>query len=215
VELPYQWSTTRGVLVDAQAQGSVSGFGDPAATLTVNLRGAPAMTPKEFHALRVKPRAIFGTSLKVVAPIGQYDSSRLLNAGANRWAIKAELGGIIPLRPKWLLEIEGGIWLLGDDDDYIAGPREQDPIAGIELHLVRRFKPGFWAAFDANFFYGGRQTIDGRELIDVQKNSRIGGTLVVPFKGRHAVKLGYAKGLFTEFGSDFDQFLVSYQLLFR
>ena len=73
--------------------------------------------------------------------------------------------------------------------------------------------PGFWASFDANFFYGGRQTIDGRELVDVQQNSRIGGTLVVPFKGRHAVKLGFATGIFTEFGTDFDQYLVSYQVL--
>ncbi len=215
VELPYQWSTTWGILVDTPAQGSVSGFGDPAATLTINLLGAPAMTPAQFQQLRAKPRPIFGTSLKVVAPIGQYDPNRLLNTGGNRWAVKAEVGGIIPLRPRWLLEIEGGVWFLGDDDEFIAGKREQEPIIGAELHLVRRFKPGFWAAFDLNYFEGGRQTIDGRELIDVQQNSRIGGTVVVPFKGRHALKIGYATGIFTEFGTDFDQFLVSYQVLFR
>jgi hypothetical protein len=215
VELPYQWSTTWGILVDTPAQGSVSGFGDPAATLTFNLLGAPGMTPAEFQQLRAKPRPILGTSLKIVAPIGQYDPNRLLNAGGNRWAIKAEFGAIIPLRPKWLLEIEGGVWYLGDDDEFIVGKREQDPIIGTELHLVRRFKPGFWASFDINYFFGGRQTIDDRELIDVQQNSRIGGTVVVPFKGRHAIKLGYATGIFTEFGTDFDQYLVSYQLLFR
>ena len=214
-EVPYQWSTTRGILVDTYAEGSVSGFGDPAATLTVNLLGAPTLTPQDFQALRQDPHPILGTSLKVVFPIGKYDPNRLLNAGGNRWAVKAELGCAIPLRPKLILEIEGGVWFLGDDDEFIAGPREQEPIAGIELHLVRRFKPGFWAALDLNYFTGGRQTIDGRELIDVQKNSRIGGTVVVPFKGRHALKFGYAKGLFTEFGTDFDQFLVSYQVLIR
>ncbi len=215
VELPHQWSTTWGILVDTPAQGSVSGFGDPAATLTINLLGAPAMTPAGFQQLRAKPRPILGTSLKIVFPIGQYDPNRLLNAGGNRWAVKAEIGGIVPLRARWLLELEGGVWLLGDDDEFITGEREQDPIVGFELHLVRRFKPGFWAAFDLNYFTGGRQTIDGRELIDVQQNSRIGGTLVVPFKGRHAIKLGYATGIFTEFGSDFDQYLVSYQVLIR
>jgi len=214
-EVPYQWSTTRGILVDSYAEGSVAGFGDPAATLTVNLRGAPVLTPAEFEILRQNPPVIVGTSLKVLFPIGKYDANRLLNVGGNRWAVKAELGCAIPLRPKLILEIEGGVWLLGDDDEFIAGRREQEPIAGFQLHLVKRFKPGFWASIDANFFFGGRQTLDGQELVDVQKNSRLGGTVVVPFKGRHALKFGYASGLFTEFGTDFDQFLVSYQVLLR
>ena len=212
-QAPYQWSTTRGILVDTPEEGNVSGFGDPEVKLTVNLLGAPTMTPAEFQALRQAPHPILGTSVSVIVPIGRYASKRLLSAGGDRWAGKGAVGAAIPLRPKVILEIEGGIWWLGDDDDFLAGPREQEPIAGIEFHLVRRFKPGFWASVDANFFFGGRQTIGGRELIDVQQNSRIGGTLVVPFKGRHAVKLGYATGLFTEFGTDFDQYLVSDQVL--
>ena len=215
VEQPYQWGTTRGILVDTPAEGSVSGFGDLGVTLTINLLGAPTMTPQEFQALRAEPHPILGASLKVVAPTGKYDPNRLLNEGGNRWGVKAELGYIIPLQPKVLLEIEGGAWFLGDDDEFIAGRREQEPIFGLEVHLVRRFKPGFWASLDANFFFGGRQTIAGRELVDVQRNSRLGGTVVFPFKGRHAVKIGYVAGLFAEFGTDFDQFLVSYQVVFR
>jgi hypothetical protein len=215
LELPYQWGTARGFIEDTPAEGSFSGFGDPGVTLTVNLLGAPTMTPQEFQALRQDPHPILGAGVKVIVPIGQYDPDRLLNVGGNRWAVKAELGGAIPLRPKVIFEIEGGVWLLGDDEDFLAGEREQDPIFGIELHLVRRFKPGFWASLDGNFFFGGRQTIDGRALVDVKQNSRIGGTLVVPFKGRHAFKLGFATGIFTEFGTDFDQYLVSYQVLFR
>ena len=215
IELPYQWSTTQGILVDTPAKGSVSGLGDLGVTLTVNLLGAPTMTPKDFQAMRKQPRPILGASLKVVAPTGKYDPDRLLNVGGNRWALKAELGGIIPLRPRWLVELDAGVWFLGDDRDFIAGYREQEPIFAGQLHLVRRFKPGFWAAFDFTYFTGGRQTIAGRELVDVQRNSRVGGTLVVPFKRRHAIKIGFATGIFTEFGTDFDQFFVSYQRLFR
>lgn len=215
VELPYQWSTTQGILVDAPAKGSVSGFADLGVTVSVNLLGAPTMTPKEFQALRAAPHPILGASLRVVAPTGKYSSERLLNTGGNRWAVRAELGSIIPLRPRWLLELDAGVWLIGDDPDFIAGYREQEPIFEAQLHLVRRFKPGFWASLDLNYFEGGRQTIDGRELVDVQKNSRIGGTLVVPFKRRYALKIGYATGIFTEFGTDFDQYLVSYQVLFK
>jgi len=215
IEQPYQWGTTQGILVDTPAQGSVSGFGDLSVTLAVNFLGAPTMTPQDFQALRADPRPILGGSLKVVAPTGKYDPNRLLNTGANRWAVKAELGSVVPLRPKWLLELDAGVWLIGDDDEYIAGKREQEPVFAGQLHLVRRFRPGFWASLDLNYYTGGRQTIAGRRLVDVQRNSRIGGTLVVPFKGRHAIKLGYATGIFTEFGTDFDQYLVSYQRLFR
>lgn len=214
-ELPYTWSTTQGILVDTPAKGSVSGIGDVAVTLAVNLLGAPTMTPKDFQALRADPHPILGASLRVIAPVGEYDSNRLLNAGGNRWAVRAELGSVIPLRPRWLLEMNAGVWLIGDDDGFIAGYREQDPIFAIQAHLVRRFRPGFWASLDLNYFTGGRQTIAGRELVDVQQNSRMGGTVVWPFGGRHAVKLGFATGIFTEYGSDFDQYLVSYQVLFK
>ncbi len=43
VELPYQWSTTWGILVDTPARGSVSGFGDLGVTLAVNLLGEPTI----------------------------------------------------------------------------------------------------------------------------------------------------------------------------
>jgi hypothetical protein len=49
----------------------------------------------------------------------------------------------------------------------------------------------------------------------VQRNSRIGGTVVVPFRKRHAVKIGYSRCVVTEFGTDFRHFIVSYQALFR
>ena len=114
-----------------------------------------------------------------------------------------------------MLEIEGGAWFFGDDEDFLPGKREQTPIFAAEVHLVRRFRPGFWASLEANFFAGGRQTIAENRLVDVQRNSRVGGTIVVPFRGRHAVKVGYSRGAATEFGADFRQFLVSYQVVFR
>ena len=37
-------------------------------------------------------KTLVGISLKVVAPIGQYDPTKLINYGVNRWAFKPELG---------------------------------------------------------------------------------------------------------------------------
>jgi hypothetical protein len=214
-ELPYAWGSSEGFVGEAPVRGDISGFGDVDATLAVNLLGAPSMTPAEFQALRAHPRTILGASLKVVAPTGQYDEHRLLNVGAHRWATRMELGCMIPLRPRWLLELDAGGWLFGDNEDFVAGKREQEPILAIQAHLVRRFRPGFWASLDFNYFEGGRQTIGGIRLGGVDNNSRAGGTLVVPFRGRHAVKVGYFVPVQTESGSDYSQLLASYQVLFR
>ncbi|MGD8896707.1 MAG: transporter [Acidobacteriota bacterium] len=214
-ELPYSWGTTRGLVGDMPAQRDFSGLGDLGLTVSVNLLGAPTMTPADFQALRRAPHLILGVSVKVIAPTGSYDGDRVVNVGANRWAARLDFGAIVPLRRKWLLELDVGAWFFTDDEDYPPGTREQEPIYNLQAHLIRRFSPGFWASLDANYFTGGRQTIGGDELVDVQHNSRVGAMLVVPFGGRHAIKLGYFVGVRTEFGSDFDQFLVTYQVLFR
>ena len=144
----------------------------------------------------------------------KYEEGRLINVGANRWAARLKLGSIFPLHPKWLLEAEASAWFFGDDDDFVAGKREQDPIYAVEVHLVRRFSPGFWASLEANYFTGGRQIIGGEKLVDLQSNRRIGTTLVVPFRGRNAVKLGFSTGTRTRYGNDFRQLLVTYQRIF-
>ena len=212
-ELPYSDGKTTGFIETTPAQGKYDGFSDLAVTLSVNLSGAPSMNREQFQALRADPRPLFGASIKVVAPTGTYNPDKLLNVSGNRWAVRPGIGYVVPLAPKWLLELGGAVWFFGDDNDFVAGKKEQDPVYAAELHLIHRFSPGFWASLDANYYKGGRQTIGGNRLADVQRNSRVGATLVVPFARRHAIKIGYAAGVVTEFGTDFDQFLLAYQVL--
>lgn len=213
LELPYSWGTTKGLLDDNPVNRDFSDFGDLGITLNVNLRGAPSMTREDFLALRANPHPIIGASLKVIAPTGHYDSNRLINVGLNRWAIRAQLGSIIPLRPTWLLEFTAGAWIFGDDDDFLSGRKEQEPIYSVQTNLIKRIRPGLWASLDLTYFTGGRQTIGGGRLEDTQSNLKIGGTVVVPFRKRHAIKIGYANGIVTKYGNDFDQFLLSYQVV--
>ncbi len=215
LEAPYSWGVTRGLLGDTQARAEFAGLNDLAATLSVNLLGAPAMTREDFQQLRAEPRPILGISLKLVPPTGYYREERFINVGSNRWAGRLQLGAIFPLRPRWLLELDAGAWLFGDDDDYPGGRREQDPIYAFEAHLVHRFRPGLWVSLDANWYRGGQQTIGGEEREDVQKNVRLGATVAVPFGGRHALKFGFSTAARTRYGSDSEQLLVSYSLLLR
>ena len=67
-------------------------------------------------------------------------------------------------------------------------------------------------AYHASFTLG---TIGGNPLRNEQRNVKLGGTLVVPFRGRHAIKIGYADGIITRFGNDFSQFIVSYSVILK
>ena len=215
IELPYSWGTTEGDLEGNATRIDYSGLADVAVTLSVNLRGAPSLTPEDFQELRRNPRHIFGASVKIVAPTGEYEADKLINIGSNRWAIKGELGYMIPIEPRWLLEFDLGGWLIGDNDDFLGVTREQEPVVSSQFHLVRRFRPGFWGSLDLTYYVGGRSTIGGELVADLQRNARLGGTLVVPFRGRHGFKVGYSTGVVTESGGDFQTLLLSYQRLFR
>ena len=115
------------------------GMADVDFTLSMNFSGAPSMTREEFSDLRRNPQPIFGGSIKVKVPTGQYNSDRAINVGANRWALRPQLGYIMPLHPRWLLEFAAGAWFFSDNDDFLGLKKEQDPILALEGHLVRRF----------------------------------------------------------------------------
>ena len=70
-----------------------------------------------------------------------------------------------------------GVWFFTENDAFRGtGTREQDPIAAVQLHVTYKFKRTMWLAGDANYFTGGRTTINGRHNVDLQRNSRVGAT---------------------------------------
>jgi hypothetical protein len=212
VELPYSDGRTTGSRDNGTGPKSeYQGAGDIAATISVNFMGAPTMSPKEFAEMRRNPRPLLAGSLKVVAPTGKYDSERLINVGANRWAVRAELGYVAPLSPKWLLELGLGGWFFGDNDQFLGRTKKQDPIAAIQGHLIHRFDRGFWASLDMNYYKGGRSTVGSFRLDDLQRDSKVGVTIVYPLGGKHAVKLGYSLGSLNDSGEKFEVFQIGYQ----
>jgi hypothetical protein len=209
-ELPYVDGTTTGMVSREPGRRDVSGFGDFAATLSINILGSESMSPAEFQQLRQNPRPILGASIKIVAPTGEYESDKLINIGTNRWALRFQLGYIRPLTPKWLLEMSAGAWFFQDNDEFLGTTRKQDPIGALNFHLVRRFSPGLWASLDLNYYLGGHSTLDGVRNADLQRNSRAGLSFAYPFKGKHAIKIGFSEGIVTESGGDFRTLTFNY-----
>ena len=205
--LPYGYVTGSGKLAGERVTGSRAGAADFRARVVVNLVGGPAMTPQEFA--KVGQRRNIGVSLTVAAPTGQYDPTRIVNFGTNRWSFKPEIG-YSSIKGRWIVDAAMGVWLFTDNDDFLGVTREQDPIGSFQAHLSYDITQKIWLSLDANYFTGGRTTLGGEQKDDLQKNSRIGLTLSLPLRPRQTLRLAGATGAFTSFGADFDQLLVAY-----
>jgi hypothetical protein len=90
VILPYS-QLSGSAMVDGQPrERQVSGLLDPRFRFSVNFCGAPALSMQEFDNYRQD--ILIGASVQVSAPVGQYDSSKLVNLGNNRCFIKPDIG---------------------------------------------------------------------------------------------------------------------------
>lgn len=184
------------------------GLGDPRIRLAVNLHGAPAMSLREFAAYRQK--LIVGVSLTVVPPLGQYSNTRVINLGSHRWSFKPEVG-LSRQYGKWVLEMMVGAWFFTDNDDFYGGrTRAQQPIQVTQVHLTHRFSRGMWLSGNANFYVGGRTTIDGIPNLDLQRNSRVGLTFSKALSRGHSIRASVSRGAYTTIGADFSAIGVAY-----
>ncbi|HNP34456.1 MAG TPA: transporter [Woeseiaceae bacterium] len=215
LSLPYSWGKTEGFAFGEERYRKTSGLADMRMQVSINLRGAPAMDGAAFQQYRKNPRTIIGASLLIQAPTGDYASDKLINIGTNRWSAKPAVGLIWPFHPSWMLEAEAGVWVYGDNDEFLGATRKQDPIVSTEVHLIRRIRPGFWMSLDANYYSGGRTSVASVKDEDLQRNSRFGATIVYPFAGHHALRAAYSTGVVTESGGDFEIFSISYIYLWH
>jgi hypothetical protein len=208
IMLPLTAGHLEGLLAGEPASADRLGFADPRLKLAVNLYGAPSMMPREFAAYRQE--LLVGVSLVVAPPLGQYDETKVINLGGNRWAFKPEVG-LSKTRGKWVLELMAGVWLFTDNTNFQGGrTREQDPIFATQGHITYRFQRNIWLAFDANYYTGGQTSISGRLNIDLQRNSRIGATFSRGLGGGHAIRASVSKGAYTTIGANFTSIAVGY-----
>ena len=208
---PYAWGTVHGNVEEMSRSVNRSALADPQLRFAVNLIGGPALEPMEFF--KREPETTLGTSLVVVAPFGQYDSSKLINLGANRWAFKPELGLSHPVG-NWGFEFYTGVWLFTANDDFFGGHvKRQDSLTTYQTHVVYTIRPRLWAAFDFTYYAGGTTTVDGQGNNDRQDNTRGGLTLSLPVARSQSLKLTYANGVSTRVGSSFQTIGVGWQLL--
>lgn len=217
VTLPYLAGTISGTVNSARINAYRSGLMDSIYRFSVNLKGGPAMEVDEFR--RWQQKTLIGASVKVSAPTGQYDPTRLINPGGNRWVCKTEIG-FSRRRDHWIVDAYGGVWLFTTNHDFFSrnqyspatNIQTEKPILSFEGHLSYDVRPRMWVSLDGNYWRGGMTSTNGVEAPgSLQSNSRIGGTMSIPLNKHQSVKVSYSRGAYVRYGGAFQNLSVGWQ----
>ena len=209
VIVPYTWLSGSAIYQGDPVRRDVDGFADPLLRVSVNFFGAPALKLPEFRSYRQD--LVVGASLQVSVPAGQYDETKLINLGTNRWFFKPEIGVSKALGP-WTLEAKTAVTLFTTNNDFFNGnKRSQDPLYSLQAHAIYNFSSGVWGSVDATYFAGGRTTLNGVLQVDRQQNWRMGATLAFPVGLYNSIKLYASKGVSARTGNSFDLLGIAWQ----
>jgi len=201
----------------AEAHAYRSGLLDSFYRFSVNLKGGPAMPPQDF--LKWRQKMLIGASVKLVAPTGQYDPTKLINLGNNRWAVKPEIG-YSQRWGHWVVDAYAAVWLFTTNPEFFSHnqffpgmqSQSEDPVAAFEGHLSYDFKPRLWVSLDANYWHGGETSLSGiANPLTIQRNSRIGATASIPITKHQSVKVSYDNGAYISFGGNYQTLSVAWQ----
>jgi len=209
VIVPAASFAAQGFLNGLPREREILGLADPRFRLSVNLFGAPALSAKEFASYQQD--LIVGVSVQVSAPLGQYDNTKLLNLGGNRWSVRPELG-ISKAWGPWTFEVAPSVIVFSDNTDFLVGNTfSQAPIYAVQGHVLYTFPTGMWVALDGLYFAGGRTALNGVKSDNEQANTRAGFTLALPIDRRNSLKLSASTGITTRTGSEFSAVGLAWQ----
>ncbi len=202
VILPYASISARGFLDGNLRTRDTTGLADPTFYFSYNFYGAPALSIKEFRSFQ--PGTVSGFTVKLKAPLGEYEPDKLINISTNRWTLEPGIGISKPVG-NWTLETSAAVAFFTDNDNFFNGQtRQQDNLYSAQFHVTYSFPRNIWAAVSATYYTGGQTTIDGIEKNDRQENLRTGFTLAIPVNLYHSIKLYGSSGVSQRTGNSFD-----------
>lgn len=210
--VPITWGSASGQIGEDRRETSRRGLADSRVKLSMILAGSHPMTPAEFA--RAPRRPIIGASLTVVPPVGQYDATKLINLGSNRWSFKPEVGVSIPLQ-RWTVDTYAAVWVFTDNERYYPGDafRHQEAVFALQGHVSYTLARRAWLAANTTWYAGGESSVNGTPASGSFRNMRFGATLAVPIGTRQSVKVAYSAGATTRLGADFKTITAGWQLL--
>ena len=217
VSFPYGNGNFHGTVVGAETLAYRSGLLPATFRFSVNLIGGPSMGVDEFRKWRQK--TILGASLKLVPATGQYDPTKLINFGSNRWALKPEIG-YSRRWGHWIVDAYAGAWFFTTNPEFFSrnqyspgiNTQSESPIGSFEGHLSYDFKPRLWVSLDGNYWFGGVTSMNGVSNPGTeQRNSRVGLTTSIPVSKHQSLKLSYSDGAYIRYGGNYRNISVAWQ----
>ena len=202
VIVPYSHLSGTALVAGQARDRDISGLGDPRFRLSINFYGAPALSLSEYPAY--KQDLVIGASVQVAPPWGQYDPSRVVNLGTNRWSIKPDVGFLKAFGPL-TIDLTAAVTLFTRNDDYFGGQTlDQAPLYSAQTNVSYDFGRGIWASLGATYYRGGRTTVNDVTKDDALSNSRVGLTVAVPMNRYYSIKFNASSGISTRTGTSFD-----------
>jgi len=218
VTIPYAIAHWEGLVSGQPASVNRSGFADPKIRLSVNLLGAPASGPKELqeYLMEHPVNTTLGVSLAVTLPLGQYYEDKLLNLGQNQFVFVPQIGVVHNWR-KWSYEFTGSAVFYGTNPDFFNGKKKkQDPTLAFQTHLIRNFKPGYWASVSASFGLGGQSIVNRQPNADERKDVQGAISFGFPLVKRQGMKIAYVRSeTLQDIGSNLNILIMGWTLLFN
>jgi len=213
VVVPYAFGNFDAVVNGVDTSASRHGLGDPMIRLSMILVGTGAMNPTDFLN-RVPKKFNLGTSIKVRAPLGQYNPDYLVNLGANRWTLKLTLSASYTIRRRIVFEGHLNGNFFSENSNFFNGNTlKQEPMLASQFHVIYVIKPGIWVAGSIGNAILGETKLNGVEQENLQNTSRYGLAFAFRMSKHSALKLGFTSGITARYGTDFTTLLFAYQFI--
>jgi hypothetical protein len=203
-----------GSITNTDIAGSTTGAGDSGYTAAMLLKGGPALNAEQFA--NADTTTSIGLSLSMTAPTGQYDPSKLLNLGSDRWSFKPELAVSKPVGSdqRWVFYAYANTYLYTNNDRYRGVEvLRQRALLGLEGHISYTFNDTIWASLDTRYSSLGATNVSGINQNNSQQNFIVGSELVVSPNSKNSFTFEYAKAAVHKNGPSLGGFSVRYDYI--
>jgi len=202
-------SILTGVITAGNISGSISkqsntitkssrGLGDLYLQGVINLFGAPALTPEQFATY--KQDTLLSLLVGVTAPVGDYESNRVLNMGTNRWNVRLALPFVQTIG-EWkageitTIEILPSVWFYENNDDSFGAILKQDPMYTLEVHITQDITTTLFVSLDYFIQKVGTSYTNGIESSPSNTSDSLGVTAGYMLNSQMQLQLRYVSTL--------------------
>lgn len=210
--LPYSVGKWNAIVSNIDTFTTRSGFGDPMARISMILIGGPALSLSEFVKHETSKFRL-GVFFRFRMPLGEYDNTKLINLGSNRWAFKTGVGASYRVK-KFVFEGYVNAWLFTDNNEFLVQNKvSQATVLTFQGHVTYLMKKGKWLALSLGQSGLGETKLNGVPQDNQQNSLKFGIAFALPLARNQSLKFVYTNGLSARFGADFNTLAIAYQFM--